>query len=77
MVGGRHQAIAAAALVMKLGVWCLIGLSAIVLLLFLFRVAPLMMLPKGDTLQDLLEPEVPADVIQQLSAVPLVHQYCQ
>jgi hypothetical protein len=45
MTGGRHQAIAAAALVLKLGVWCLIGLSAIVLLLFLFQVAPLVMLP--------------------------------
>lgn len=32
---------------------------------------------KGETLQELLEPEVPADVIQQLSGVPLVYQYCQ
>ena len=32
---------------------------------------------KGEALQDLLAPEVPADVIRQLSAVPLVYQYCQ
>jgi hypothetical protein len=41
----RHSVVATTALALKIAVWCLMGLSAIVLLLFLFNVAPLVMLP--------------------------------